>query len=49
VGEGIQGAGALVDFSVSRVENIQSLTRSIEKQKQCFENYTYGHANRGVE
>ena len=49
VGEGIQGVGALVDLSVSRVENIQSLPHSINKQKQCFENYTYGHANRGVE
>ena len=49
VGDGAKGVGALVDLSISHIDDIKTLTYSVEQQKQSFANYTYGHANRGVE
>ena len=48
VGEGVHGAGAIVDASLEKIENTDELLKNIEKQKQILTPYTFGHAKRGV-
>ena len=48
IGNGIGGAGKLVDLTVTQEKACASFANTEEKQKEIYTNYTSGHFKRGV-
>ena len=48
IGQGVEGAGKLLDVTVTENKISAFHAKTVEEQKQCYLNYTSGHLKRGV-
>ena len=48
IGQGIEGAGKILDVTVTENKTAVCAAKTAEEQKQLYKNYTSGHLKRGV-